>query len=150
MLNVTAGHTISASFAANLCTVSALVGTSGHGTVTPAGTKSYVSGSTPTYLFTPERGYYASRLTVDGVAVDATVDPGTPTGASIPIEERAGEEVLSIDLPGGGAARLAPPGVSAFYPAFDVTPARLVDAIVTERGVARAPFAESLREQLAG
>ena len=88
--NVTAGHTISASFAANLCAVSALVGTSGHGTVTPAGTKSYVSGSTPTYLFTPERGYYASRLTVDGVAVAFTA-PNRYTFAPL-----SGDHVLQV------------------------------------------------------
>jgi methylthioribose-1-phosphate isomerase len=83
-------------------------------------------------------------------APTTTVDLGTPTGASIPIEERSGEEVLSIDLPGGGSVRLAPSGVRAFYPAFDVTPAPLVDAIVTERGVATAPFGRSFREQLEG
>ncbi|HEX7578791.1 MAG TPA: S-methyl-5-thioribose-1-phosphate isomerase, partial [Thermoanaerobaculia bacterium] len=45
---------------------------------------------------------------------------------------------------------MAPAGVAAFYPAFDVTPAGFVDAIVTERGVARAPFSASLRKQLRG
>jgi methylthioribose-1-phosphate isomerase len=83
-------------------------------------------------------------------APTTTVDLATPTGDRIPIEERSGEEVLSIDLPGGGTVRMAPAGVAAFYPAFDVTPAALVDAIVTERGTARAPFAESLRKQLGG
>ncbi|MFB4314273.1 S-methyl-5-thioribose-1-phosphate isomerase [Actinomadura sp. 21ATH] len=56
----------------------------------------------------------------------STVDPATPTGAGIPIEERAAGEVLN------GAA---PEGASAFNPAFDVTPARLVTALVTETGV---------------
>ncbi len=83
-------------------------------------------------------------------APTTTVDLATPSGDRIPIEERSGDEVLSIDLPGGGSVRLAPAGVAAFYPAFDVTPAGLVDAIVTERGVAQAPFPASLREQRRG
>jgi methylthioribose-1-phosphate isomerase len=83
-------------------------------------------------------------------APTTTVDLATPSGDRIPIEERSGDEVLSIELPGGGAVRMAPSGVAAFYPAFDVTPAGFIDAIVTERGVARAPFSASLRKQLRG
>jgi methylthioribose-1-phosphate isomerase len=64
------------------------------------------------------------------VAPTSTVDPETPTGAEIPIEERAPDEVT---------ARFA-----ARNPAFDVTPAALVSAIVTEEGVHSAPYAESL------
>ena len=64
------------------------------------------------------------------VAPSSTLDPGTPDGASIPIEERDPAEVTS---------RFA-----ARNPAFDVTPAALISAIVTERGVHRAPYAESL------
>ncbi len=71
----------------------------------------------------------------------STVDRATPSGAAIPIEERASDEVLLI-----GAQRIAPLGVTARYPAFDVTPAALVTALVTERGVVRAPLAEGLRE----
>jgi methylthioribose-1-phosphate isomerase len=44
-----------------------------------------------------------------------------------------------------GATRLAPEGASVWNPAFDVTPARLVAGIITERGIARAPYADSLR-----
>ena len=49
-----------------------------------------------------------------------------------------------IDVPGGPPVRMAPAGVNALYPAFDVTPSALVDAIVTERGVSRPPHVESL------
>lgn len=69
----------------------------------------------------------------------STVDLATPTGADIPIEERDAGEVTEIS-----GAPVAPPGVAAWNPAFDVTPARLLAAIVTERGVARPPFTESL------
>ena len=64
------------------------------------------------------------------VAPTSTLDPSAPTGDAIPIEERDGSEV---------SARFA-----ARNPAFDVTPASLVAAIVTERGVHRAPYAETL------
>jgi methylthioribose-1-phosphate isomerase len=69
----------------------------------------------------------------------STVDLGTASGDAITIEERAPEEVTHH-----GGRRLAPAGVAVRNPAFDVTPARYVTAIVTERGVARAPYAESL------
>jgi methylthioribose-1-phosphate isomerase len=70
----------------------------------------------------------------------STVDLATPDGARIPIEERAPEEVTHF-----AGQRVAPEGVRVRNPAFDVTPARLVTAIVCERGVARPPFAEALR-----
>ncbi len=70
----------------------------------------------------------------------STIDLGTPTGREIPIEERSADEVTHH-----GGTRLAPAGVSVRNPAFDVTPSRYVTAIVCERGVARAPYAESLR-----
>ena len=69
----------------------------------------------------------------------STVDLATPDGAAIPIEERGRDEVASI----GGRA-VVPEGVPVRHPAFDVTPARLVTAIVTERGLARAPYEDSL------
>ncbi len=59
----------------------------------------------------------------------STVDLSTPDGASIPIEERSTDEVLRI-----GGVSIAPEGVSARHPAFDVTPAELVEAVFTERG----------------
>lgn len=60
----------------------------------------------------------------------STVDPSMADGSGIEIEERSGEEITSI-----GGVRGAR-GLRGFNPAFDVTPARLVDAVVTERGVA--------------
>src|SRR5262249_45838709 len=70
-----------------------------------------------------------------------TVDFSCPDGGRIPIEERPGAEVLSF----AGQA-IAPAGVSARYAAFDVTPARYVTAIVTDRGICRAPYERSLRD----
>ena len=70
----------------------------------------------------------------------STVDLDTPTGAAIPIEERGRSELASL-----GDAEIVPEGVPVRHPAFDVTPSRLVAGIITERGVARAPYGESLR-----
>ena len=65
-------------------------------------------------------------------APESTLDPDTPDGAAIEIEERAAEEVLVV-----GERRAAPAGSAAWNPAFDVTPADLVTAVVTERRVWR-------------
>ena len=73
----------------------------------------------------------------------STVDLETPNGDAIPLEERSPDEVLRWQ-----GTRLAPEGAAARYPAFDVTPARLVTAIVTECGVVRSPYSESLPELL--
>ena len=70
----------------------------------------------------------------------STFDPSLPTGADIPIEERDSDEVVRIF-----GRRIAPEGVPARYPAFDVTPAALVTAIVSERGVLRAPYGAAIR-----
>jgi methylthioribose-1-phosphate isomerase len=75
------------------------------------------------------------------VAPISTVDLGTPDGSRIPIEERNAREVTHV-----GPARLTPDGARVRNPAFDVTPARYVTAIVTERGIARAPYETSLRQ----
>ena len=69
----------------------------------------------------------------------SSVDLKTPTGADIPIEERGPEEVAEI-----AGQRVAPEGVSVWNPAFDITPARYITAIVTERGIARPPLGPSL------
>lgn len=69
----------------------------------------------------------------------STVDLKTPRGRDIPIEERDAREVTHV-----GERRLAPPGIKVRNPAFDVTPAGLITAIVTNAGVARAPYEESL------
>jgi methylthioribose-1-phosphate isomerase len=73
------------------------------------------------------------------LAPSSTFDLKTPTGAGIPIEERASEEVTE-----GFGRRTAPAGVKVYSPAFDVTPAPLIAAIVCEKGILRPPFAESL------
>jgi methylthioribose-1-phosphate isomerase len=70
----------------------------------------------------------------------STVDLRARSGAEIPIEERSALEVTHL-----GGKRVAAEGVQVFNPAFDVTPARYISAIVTERGVARAPYGASLQ-----
>jgi methylthioribose-1-phosphate isomerase len=69
----------------------------------------------------------------------STVDLATETGDDIPIEERAADEVT-----GFGGVRTAPSGIQVHNPAFDVTPNRYITAIITERGVVRAPFVAEL------
>ena len=70
----------------------------------------------------------------------STFDLTVASGAEIPIEERSADEVTHH-----GGRRMAPAGVAVRNPAFDVTPSRYVTAIVCEKGVARAPYRESLR-----
>jgi methylthioribose-1-phosphate isomerase len=72
-------------------------------------------------------------------APTSTIDLGTESGKRIPIEERPPQEVTHH-----AGQRLAPEGVGVRNPAFDVTPHRYVTAIVCERGIARAPYSESL------
>lgn len=69
------------------------------------------------------------------VAPTTTIDPGTPDGASIVVEQRSADEVTDPAGAVGGGRRTAPPGARAYNPAFDVTPPALVTAIVTEEGV---------------
>jgi methylthioribose-1-phosphate isomerase len=71
----------------------------------------------------------------------STVDLETPDGSKIPIEQRNPREVTHI-----AGKQMVPDGVSIENPAFDVTPAKYVTAIVTERGIARAPYEESLKK----
>jgi methylthioribose-1-phosphate isomerase len=99
-------------------------------------------------------GDTANKIGTSGVAVLAkhygipfyvhaplsTIDLSCPTGEGIHIEERPGEEVTERWY----AKRMAPAGVKVYNPCFDVTDASLIDAIVTERGIARPPYAESL------
>lgn len=73
-------------------------------------------------------------------APTSTIDMATPTGGKIKIEQRPPEEVTQMWY----RERMAPEGVKVFNPAFDVTDHELVTAIITERGIARAPFKESL------
>lgn len=71
-----------------------------------------------------------------------TLDRATPTGAEIPIEERPAYEVTHV-----GPTRIVPPAAAVRNPAFDITPAALVTAIITERGVIRPPYPETLTDK---
>jgi methylthioribose-1-phosphate isomerase len=77
-------------------------------------------------------------------APTSTVDLSLASGADIPIEQRAADEVTHL-----GGQPIAPEGVAAAHPAFDVTPARYVTAIITEQGVLRPPFEGALRAAVA-
>lgn len=79
------------------------------------------------------------------VAPESTIDMALPSGDTIPIEERDGSEVKVIQ-----GKTIAPAGVAAFNPVFDVTPADLIDAIVTERGVVRKPNAKKMAALFSG
>jgi methylthioribose-1-phosphate isomerase len=74
----------------------------------------------------------------------STIDIATPDGAAIPIEERSASEVTSI-----GGVSIAPEGIAVRHPAFDVTPAALITAIITDRGVFRPPydFRETMKDE---
>jgi methylthioribose-1-phosphate isomerase len=74
----------------------------------------------------------------------STIDLKTPDGDRIPIEERNPKEMTHL-----GPTQLTPEGATVWNPAFDVTPHRLVAGIITERGIARAPYAESLPQLFA-
>jgi methylthioribose-1-phosphate isomerase len=86
------------------------------------------------------------------VAPVTTVDPDTPDGASIEVEQRAAHEVTEVAAPrapmagaeAGGGIPVAPLGTQAYNPAFDVTPPELVTAIVTEEGVVSPVTSEAL------
>jgi len=78
----------------------------------------------------------------------STIDLDTPDGQHIPIEERNAREVTHV-----GSSQIAPAGARIWNPAFDVTPHTLIAGIITERGIFRAPYTESLKrafEQPAG
>jgi methylthioribose-1-phosphate isomerase len=70
----------------------------------------------------------------------STIDLATLNGDAIPIEQRSAVEVTHH-----GGKQLTPNGVSICNPAFDVTPAKYITAIITERGVLRAPFTDSIQ-----
>lgn len=87
-------------------------------------------------------GHYGIPFYVLGPT--STVDLSCPDGSRIPIEERNPEEIVSkyYDRP------VAPEGVKCFNPAFDVTPAGLITAIITEKGILKPPYTDSLRDAL--
>jgi methylthioribose-1-phosphate isomerase len=74
-------------------------------------------------------------------APSSSLDPGTPDGSAITIEERSPDEVLRVR-----GVRIAPESTMAFNPAFDVTPAELITAIVTDEGVLEPPFGDGVAE----
>jgi methylthioribose-1-phosphate isomerase len=100
-------------------------------------------------------GDAANKIGTSGVAILAkhygipfyvhaplsSIDPACESGAAIPIEERAQEEIAEMWY----SRRMMPRGVKAYNPSFDVTPASLITAIVTEKGVIRPPYARSIR-----
>ena len=90
-----------------------------------------------TYHLAVAARYHGVKLMV--VAPTSTVDMSIPSGADIPIEQRAAEELLTL-----GGQSVAAAGAEVWNPSFDVTPAALVDALVTERGVVLAPNAEKM------
>ena len=90
-----------------------------------------------TYMVALAARHHGVRFMV--VAPTSTIDMGTRSGEVIPIEQRPADEVVAC-----GAQRIAPVGADAWNPAFDVTPAALVDALVTERGVVHAPNREKI------
>src|SRR5438552_4477909 len=71
----------------------------------------------------------------------STIDLYTPSGGDIPIEERNAREVMHV-----GAAQLAPDGAHVWSPAFDVTPHALIAGIITECGILRPPYSQSLKQ----
>ncbi|MGD1904640.1 MAG: S-methyl-5-thioribose-1-phosphate isomerase, partial [Leptolyngbyaceae cyanobacterium] len=102
-------------------------------------------------------GDVANKIGTLGVAISAqyfdipfyvacpysTIDPDTPTGQDIVIEERGEDEVTHF-----GARRTAPEGMVVRNPAFDVTPHELVTGLISDRGILTAPYSESLKQTL--
>jgi methylthioribose-1-phosphate isomerase len=78
---------------------------------------------------------YVHKIPFYVAAPISTIDMNIKTGDEIPIEERDEREVKVI-----GEKEIAPKNTKALHPAFDVTPAKYVSAIITEKGVARAPY----------
>ena len=72
-------------------------------------------------------------------APTSTIDLATADGEGIPIEERSPREVTHV-----GSSRVAAEGAGVWNPAFDVTPHRFIAGIITERGICRPPYGESL------
>jgi methylthioribose-1-phosphate isomerase len=95
-----------------------------------------------TYSLAVAARYHGVKFMV--AAPTSTIDPDTPSGAQIPIETRAAEELLQC-----GGQPVAAAGAGAWNPVFDVTPAELVDAIVTEKGVVLNPDRDKIAALLA-
>ncbi|MGH7734465.1 MAG: hypothetical protein ACREOE_12385, partial [Gemmatimonadales bacterium] len=97
-----------------------------------------VANKVGTYSLAVLAQYHSVPLVV--VAPVSTIDFGTATGAEIVVEHRAAQEVTTL-----GGQVLAPAGSAAYNPAFDVTPASLVSALVTERGITQPVTTGNLR-----
>jgi len=85
----------------------------------------------------------AHRVPFYVVAPTSTFDVHARTGTSFPIEHRNADEVRNVF-----GAQIAPRGATVYNPSFDVTPARYISAIITEKGVARGPFKKSIARLL--
>ena len=96
-----------------------------------------------TYALAVSARHHGVRFMV--VAPTSTIDPGCASGADIPIESRGPDELLAH-----AGHRVAPDGAGAWNPVFDVTPADLVDVLVTERGVVEQPSRDRIAALLAG
>ena len=94
-----------------------------------------------TYSIAVAARHHGIRFMV--VAPTSTVDMATASGDLIPIENRGADEVLAY-----GGQRIAPQGAAAWNPAFDITPAELVDAIVTEKGIVESPDRTKMAEMM--
>lgn len=91
-----------------------------------------------TYSLAVLAKYHGVKFMV--AAPTSTVDMSIPDGAAIPIEQRSADELLSL-----GGQRVAAEGAGAWNPVFDVTPAELIDAIVTEKGLVERPTVAAMR-----
>jgi len=96
-----------------------------------------------TYNLAISARYHGVKFMV--VAPSSTIDLQTASGDDVVIENRSPDEVTQL-----AGNKIAPPAVTAVNPAFDVTPAQLVDAIVTEKGVVRAPNRQKMRQLMDG
>jgi methylthioribose-1-phosphate isomerase len=96
-----------------------------------------------TYGLAVAAKYHGVKVMV--AAPTSTIDMNIPTGKKIPIEVRESDELLSC-----GGRWVAAQGAAAWNPVFDVTPARLVDAIVTEKGVVLSPNKKKMQKLMAG
>jgi methylthioribose-1-phosphate isomerase len=86
-----------------------------------------------------------NRIPVYSVAPSSSIDLHIASGKQIPIEERDPSEVLDIEIDG---KRVSPKSATALNPAFDITPFRLITAIVTEKGIVKPPFSKNLSNTL--
>jgi len=94
-----------------------------------------------TYSLAVNARYHGVKLMV--VAPTSTVDMNCPSGDLIPIESRSTDELMSVD-----GHRIAAHGANAWNPVFDVTPAALVDAIVTEKGIVLGPTVQKMADMM--